>query len=38
MNLGEEWQKVYCVEYVLDWSIDGPIRSTEKIAMAFPSD
>ena len=38
MNLGEEWQKVYCVEYVLDWSINGPIRSTEKIAMAFPSD
>ena len=40
MNLGEEIQKVsvYCVEYVLDWSIDGPIRSTKKIAMAFPSD
>ena len=40
MNQGEEWQKVgvYCVEHVLDWSIDGPIRSTEKIAVAFPSD
>ena len=40
MYLGEEWQKVgvYCVEYILNWSIDGPIKSTEKIVVAFPSD
>ena len=40
MYLGEEWQKVgvYCVEYILNWSIDESIRSTEKIAVAFPSD
>ncbi len=31
MDLSEEQQKmgVYCVEYILDWSINGPIRRTE---------
>jgi hypothetical protein len=31
MDLSEEQQKmgVYCVEYILDWSINGPIRCME---------
>ncbi len=31
MDLSEEQQKmgVYCVEYILNWSINGPIRRTE---------